>query len=162
MDFKALALIIFTVIYLYQMTLAFIHMRSARNPVPVNVADVYDPETYRKWRAYHAEKSRLGIISSTASFIVEMVLLAFNVYAAFAGLFPQADPFLQLFAVILLSSLASLVMIPFSWHGTMVIEEKYGFNKATSKTFWADQVKDFIINLLITTGIATLLMGVHH
>ena len=162
MDFKALALIVFTVIYLYQMALAVIHMRSARNPVPVNVADVYDPETYRKWRAYHAEKSRLGIISSTASFIVEMVLLAFNVYAAFAGLFPQADPVLQLFAVMLLSSLASLVMIPFSWHSTMVIEEKYGFNKATSKTFWADQVKDFVINLLINTGIAALLMGVHH
>ena len=162
MDFKALALVVFTVIYLYQMALAVIHMRSARNPVPVNVADVYDPETYRKWRAYHAEKSRLGIISSTASFIVEMVLLAFNVYAAFAGLFPQGDKFLQLFAVMLLSSLASLVMIPFSWHSTMVIEEKYGFNKATPKTFWADQIKDFVINLLINTGIAALLMGVHH
>ena len=50
MDFKALALVVLTVIYLYQMALAVIHMRSARNPVPVNVADVYDPETYRKWR----------------------------------------------------------------------------------------------------------------
>ena len=88
MDFKALALIVFTVIYLYQMTLAVIHMRSARNPVPVNVADVYDPETYRKWRAYHAEKSRLGIISSTASFIVEMVLLAFNSICRICRAFP--------------------------------------------------------------------------
>ncbi len=162
MDFKVLALVIFTVIYLYQMMLAVIHMRSARNPVPVNVADVYDPETYRKWRDYHAEKSRLGIISSTVSFIVEMILLAFNVYAAFSGLFPKSDLFLQLFSVMLLSSLASLAMIPFSWHSTMVIEEKYGFNKATPKTFWADQIKDFVINLLISTGIAALLMGVHH
>ena len=162
MDFKALVLIILFVVYLFQLTLNVIRMRSARNPVPANVADVYDPETYRNWRAYHAEKSRFEIVSSTASFVVELILLAFNVYAAFARLFPQDDMFLQLFAVILLSTLASLVLLPFSWHRTMVIEEKYGFNKATPKTFWADQVKEFVINLIISTGIAALLMGVHY
>ena len=157
---KAVVLVVFTVVYLYQMVLSVIHMRSARNPVPVNVIDVYDEETYGKWRAYHGERSRFAIVSGTASFLIDFALLAFNVYAAFAGLFPRT-PFMQMFAVMLLSALSSLLMIPFSWHSTMGIEEKYGFNKATAKTFWGDQAKEFLIGLVLMTGIGALLMAVH-
>ena len=160
MNFKAAAIAVFILIYLYNLMLTVIHMRSAGNPVPANVSDVYDPETYQKWRAYHAEKSRFSILSSTVSFIIDLLLLALNVYAAFAGLFP-GTPFMQMFAVMLLSGLSSLLMIPFSWHNTMVIEEKYGFNKSTAGTFWMDQVKEFLIGLLLMTGIGALLMWVH-
>ena len=160
MSFKTLALIAFVIIYLYNLLLSVIHMRSADNPIPRNVADVYDQETYRKWRAYHAEKSRFGIISSTVSFVIDLILLAFNVYSAFANLFPKTL-FMQMFAVILLSAISSLIMIPFSWHDTMKIEEKYGFNKSTAKTFWSDQLKEFLIGLLLMTGIGALLMWVH-
>ena len=160
MNFKAIVLIVVTVLYLYELLLEIIHMRSARNPVPENVADVYDRETYGKWRSYHAEKSRFSIITSTVTFMIDLVLLAVNAYAAFAGLFPETD-FWQMFAVLLLSSLASLLMIPFSWHETMKIEEKYGFNRSTAKTFWSDQVKEFVINLVLLTGVGALLMAVY-
>ena len=160
MNFKAAAIAVFILIYLYNLMLTVIHMRSAGNPVPANVSDVYDPETYRKWRSYHAEKSRFSILSSMVSFIIDLLLLALNVYAAFASLFP-GTPFMQMFAVMLLSGLSSLLMIPFSWHNTMVIEEKYGFNKSTAGTFWMDQVKEFLIGLLLMTGIGALLMWVH-
>ena len=160
MGFKVLVLIVVTAVYLYNLLLNGVRMRSAGNPVPVNVADVYDRETYTKWRAYHAEKSRFAIAASTASFLIELALLAFNVYAAFAKLFPETD-FMQMFAVLLLSALTDLVMIPFAWHETMGIEQKYGFNKATAATFWGDQVKSFLIGLLIMTGIGALLMSMH-
>ena len=65
MNFKAAAIAVFILIYLYNLMLTVIHMRSAGNPVPANVSDVYDPETYQKWRAYHAEKSRFSILTST-------------------------------------------------------------------------------------------------
>ena len=160
MDFKALVLIIVTVVYLYNLLLDVIRMRSAANPVPANVADVYDKETYGKWRAYHAEKSRFSIVTATVSWIADMVLLGLNVYAAFAGLFPKSD-YMQIFAVILLSALTGVIMLPLEWYNTMVIEEKYGFNKSTAKTFWADQLKSFLIGLLLMTFICFLLMWVH-
>ena len=160
MSFKMLVIIVFCLIYLYNLLLTVIHMRSADNPIPVNVSDVYDTETYRKWRSYHAEKSRFEIVTSTISFVVDLLLMALNVYAAFAGLFPNTL-FMQMFSVMLLSAVSSLLMLPFSWHNTMVIEEKYGFNKSTAKTFWSDQVKEFLIGLLLMTGIGALLMWVH-
>ena len=38
-----------------------------------------------------------------------------------------------------------------------MIEEKYGFNKSTAKTFWADQAKGFVISLGLMTGIGAVL-----
>ena len=53
MNYKALFLAIYIVVFLYQLMLRVIEYRSQNNPVPPNVIDVYDPETYRTWRAYH-------------------------------------------------------------------------------------------------------------
>ena len=160
MSFKVLVLIIISVLYLYDMLLNIIYMRSAGNRIPANVADVYDKDTYQKWRAYHAEKARFSMFSSTAGFVIDLLLYLLNAYAAFAGCFPKTD-FMQMFSVVLLSALASLLLLPFSGYSTMVIEEKYGFNKTTAGTFWADQAKSFVIELLLMTGVGALLMWVH-
>ena len=113
-----------------------------------------------KWRAYHREKGRLSILASTAGFLADLALLAFNVYALFAGLFPDT-PFWQMFAVLLLSSLTFVVSIPFEYYDTMRIEEKYGFNRTTKKTFWVDQIKNFIISLLLIVLVGVILMKSH-
>lgn len=159
-DFKVPAVIILTVVYLYGMLLNVISMRSMKNPVPANVADVYDPETYQKWRKYKGEKSRLAVISETASFVISLLLIVLNVYASFAGFFPKTL-FLQMLAVILLGAITDLLLIPFSYYNTMVIEEKYGFNRCSRKTFWLDQLKSFLIGILISVIVGGLLMWIH-
>ncbi len=160
MYLKAAALIILTLVWLYGMLLRRMQLRSADRKIPENVADVYDPETYARWRAYNREICRLGMLESTAGFLVDFLLLLTNAYAAFARLFP-GDRFWQLAAVLLLSALTGLLMLPFSYRRTMGIEEKYGFNRSTAGTFWLDQVKTFLISLVLMIGIACLLMGVH-
>ena len=89
MNYKLIVLILLAAEYLYSLLLIVFRIRSMKNPVPANVADVYDPDTYRKWRNYKGEKSRLSVISETASFIIAFLLMALDAYAAFAGLFPQ-------------------------------------------------------------------------
>ena len=110
-----------TVVWLYELFVHRLTQRSKDNPIPACVSDVYDEETYRKRLAYSAEKSRLGMLQGTASFVVELLLLILNLYAAFAGLFSK-NTWMQLFAVVLLSTLASLVSIPFQYYDTMRIE----------------------------------------
>ena len=149
MNFKTLAIIALFTVFLYNMLLKLIRYRSAENPVPPNVVDVYDRDTYKKWRAYHAEKCRLGMLESAAGFAVDVLLILLNAYALFAGLFADT-PFMQMFAVMLLSALTAVAALPFSYYDTMVIEEKYGFNRSTGKTFWLDQLKSFLIGLALT------------
>ncbi len=161
MNIKIIILAVLTLIYFYEMAIHIIGMRSVNNPIPENVADVYDPDTYRKWRQYHSEKTRLALATTTVSWVISMLLMGLNVYAAFAGLFPKESPYTQMFAVMLLASLSELPLIPFSWHNTMKIEEKYGFNRSSRKTFWADQIKSFLISLLLMTLIGALLIRIH-
>ena len=160
MDWKLLALITLTVVWLYGLLLNIISMQSVKNPIPANVSDVYDPETYRKWREYKKEKTRIAVFSETASFVISLLLIALNAYAAFAGLFPKTF-FMQMLAVVLLSAVLELLLIPFSYCNTMVIEEKYGFNRSSKKTFWLDQLKGFLIGIIIITVIGCLLMWIH-
>lgn len=160
MNLKILVLTVFTAVYLYHLFLAWFRLQSAKNPVPENVSDVYDRTAYQKWRSYHEEKARFEICTSSVSFAVDFLLLITNAYSAFAGLFPGTYV-MQMLAVMLLSAVSSLVMIPFDWHNTMVIEEKYGFNKSTSKTFWADQLKEFLIGLAVMVIIGMLLIWIH-
>ncbi len=161
MDFKLLAAVIMTAVYLYGLFLETLRLRSADNPVPDNVRDVYDAESYAKWKRYHGEKVRLKIIAGAAAFAVEMILILTDAYARFAGLFAGTD-FMQLFAVVLLSALSGLATLPAEYYDTMVIEEKYGFNRTTRGTFVSDQVKNFLIGLIVMTAVTSLLMWVHH
>ena len=160
MNMKLAAVIVMTLVFLYQLWLAMLEKRSAGNPVPANVADVYDPESYRKWKSYHEEKLRIDFINSAGSFAISLILILTNAYAAFAGLFPGGD-FMQLLAVVLLSGLADLLLLPVSWYDTMVIEEKYGFNRTDKKTFWQDTVKTLLIGFVLMTVIAALLMVIY-
>ena len=158
--YKTAALLILVLVYLYGLLLRIVDLRAGRNPIPENVGDVYDPETYARWREYHRETCRLRLVSHTLGFLPDFLLILLNAYAAFARLFPP-DLFLQMFAVFLLSAAASLVQIPAEWYGTMVIEEKYGFNRSSKKTFWLDQLKSFLLSLLLLVIIGAVLLGVH-
>lgn len=160
MTWKIIALAALTVVWLFEMLLHGVEARSVRNPIPDNVKDVYDPETYTRWRQYHGEKNRLKLLTSTVSWIISMLLMGLNAYAAFAGLFPE-NPITRMFAVLLLSALGDLLLVPFSYYDTMRIEEKYGFNRSSKKTFWLDQVKEFVIGLGLITGIGCLLLWIH-
>lgn len=143
--------------HLYRLVLRIVQQRSAGNPTPENVADVYDAETYEKWRRYSGEQSRLGIISCLASFSLELVLLVSGAYAWVASLFP-AGWFWQALAVILFSAVCETVVGVFiSYYDTMVIEEKYGFNRSTMKTFVTDQIRNLLIGLVLNTVLISAL-----
>ena len=90
MNWKVLILILTTLEHAYRLALNAVQRRSAGNPTPANVADVYDAETYQRWRRYSAEKNRLSMVSTVISWVVTMALLCLDVHAAVAAWFPPA------------------------------------------------------------------------
>ena len=158
---KLIILMLLALGTLYRLALNIVQYRSASNPIPENVADVYDAETYSKWRCYSGENCRLQILSTILSFLVSLGLLLFNVYAAFASMF-GSGVFLQLLAVVLLDCLVGTVIsVGISYYQTMVIEEKYGFNRSSAKTFVADQIRKLILEILLSVFLAWLLSVLH-
>ena len=122
MNYRILFILFLVLGSAYDLVLKIVQYRSANNPTPENLADVYDAETYQKWKRYSAEKCRLSIIKTVCAFACNLVLLCTNAFAAFAALFPAATMG-QLSAVVLLSTLVDLVFdVIFSYIDTMVIE----------------------------------------
>jgi len=145
----------------YRLALNIVQYRSAGNPIPQNVADVYDAETYATWRRYSAKHNRLNILSTAVTFLVSALLLCTNAYAAFASLFME-DTFPQLCAVVILETLVDAVVSPiFGYYGTMVIEQKYGFNRSSLKTFIFDQIRNLLLEFGMSLLLAWLLALLH-
>lgn len=158
---KLIVLLLLALGAAYRLALNIVQYRSAGNPIPENVADVYDGETYAKWRRYSGENCRLEILSTVLSFAVSLVLLWADVYAAFASLF-GGGAFLQLLAVILLETLVdALLGVATGYYSTMVIEEKYGFNRSSMKTFVTDQIRNLLIGFVLNLGLAGVLLWLH-
>ena len=161
MNWKWLILALVTVQHIYQLALHIVQNRSANNPTPANVADVYDSETYEKWKRYSAEKGRLGVVSTVVSWAMMMVLLSTDVYAAVAAWFPSGV-FMQLLAVLLLHAVVEAVVnAGLNYVSTMIIEEKYGFNRSTMKTFVTDQLRNLLLELVLSVGLMWILSGLH-
>ena len=160
MNYKVIALIILAATFVYKLFMEYLDVRSVKNPLPKNVSDIYDAEKYKTWRSYKGEKSKNEIISLITGFIIEFIVMALNVYACFSDLFPDGL-FWGMFAVLLLNNLLEIFQIPIAYYDDMGIEAKYGFNRKTKKTFWTDQIKSFIINLIILTIIGAILIFFH-
>ena len=141
--------------------LEVLDQRSLKNALPKCVADVYNEAEYKKWRAYKVENKRLSVISNIVSYALSLLFLLFDFYAKFAGLFP-ANIYMQLFSIILLTALVSTIAeLPFSIYDTFVIEEKYGFNRTTKKTFILDEIKGLIFSLILESVLVCAFAAIH-
>ena len=161
MNYRLTVIILFVIIGVYQLVLNVVRYFSANNPTPKNLSDVYDAETYTRWKQYSAENTKLSILSGLVSCVVTILLLVTNLYSLFASIFPKND-FMQLFAVVLLEVIVSTaVSCIFSYISTMKIEEKYGFNRSSMKTFVFDKIRGLIIELLISVGLTSILWGLY-
>ena len=114
---------------LYSLLLDAVRYKSSNNPTPQSVADVYDSETYLKWKRYSAEHCKLSIVFTLINCAVTLILLLTNAFAFFASLFPN-NYFGQIVSVIILINIVDLILsVPKEYVSNMVIEQKYGFNK---------------------------------
>lgn len=160
MTFKIIFIICALLGGAYSIILNVVKHRSANNPTPENLSDVYDAETYAKWKAYSAEHSRLDIISSSVSCAITLALLISNAYAAVANIFPNFV--WQLFSVVILEVVVGAVVeTVIGYIKTMKIEQKYGFNRSSAKTFVFDSIRSILLNAFLSFGIAGVIYGAH-
>jgi STE24 endopeptidase len=118
-----------------------LNVRALRAEAPSDFDGLYDAERYRRAQAYTRERTRFGWIASSMRLVI---LLAFWVGGGFGAVdrwtralgWPEVPTGLAFIATLGIAQ--TLLRLPFSWYGTFVIEEKYGFNRTTPGTFWKD------------------------
>lgn len=126
---------------------------------PENVRDVYDKEEYKKWLSYEKEGGRVDLISDIVDSAFVLIILIFNIHSLVFSLFAGFSIYLQyLFTLAVFTVISMIVSVPFDHYDTFVIEEKYGMNKTTKKTFVLDVIKEAVLSLIVSYGLLMLIM----
>lgn len=156
MDMKILVIAIAIFAALWSFFLKVLNYSNRNAPLPTNVKDVFDPEEYKKSKAYGAESMRFGMFSGLVSSAVMVIILILNVHSRlFYFIADYTDNFyLQvyfMFAAIWFITMpvdAALDAID-----TFKVEAKYGFNKTRPITFIADIFKNGLLQGMMLLGL---------
>lgn len=148
---EAILTLIVTIVcfsYVLDRVLELLNLSRMKPELPDHLRAYYDEEKYRRSQQYLREKSRFGLLGSTLSFVATLVVLltgGLGLLDAWLRAFLD-HPFLLALAFFGILGLASdLLGIPFSLYHTFVIEEKFGFNTTTLKTWLLDKVKGWLL-----------------
>jgi STE24 endopeptidase len=146
-----------------QMALEWInqkYVQARANAVPTAFAGAITPENYAKSVAYTLAKSRFEMVQLTWSAAVLAAALFTGILPLFYRQFHEAGTSVWsgaafLLAVMLLLSLADL---PFDWHSQFHLEERFGFNTTTAKTWWMDRLKGVILAVVLGYPLVALIL----
>ena len=132
--------------------------------LPDEVKGIYDAEKYARQQAYQRENHRFGLLTSGLNFILVLAMLVFFGFAFVDRMAASVTSHpvwwaLIFFGILMLA--AEIINLPFGIYDTFVIEEKYGFNKTTIKTFIADKLKGWLLTALIGGGLLALVIWIY-
>ena len=145
--------------------LDYLDAKSWDSPLPDVVKGLYDDEKYEKAKRYDQEKSKIGLISGLISFVLILVMLFFDGFAkldTWGRTLTDNYIFTTLIFFAVLGLASYIIGLPFSLYNTFVIEEKYGFNKMTKKTFITDTIKSLLLAVLVGGGLLALITFLFH
>ena len=123
-----------------------------KDPIPPELSDVYEEEDYLKSQNYKKANDRFSSIASSISLVVTLFFFYLDGFAfvdEWARTFSDNTIIIALlfFGSIMFTS--DLLSTPFNYYHTFIIEEKFGFNKTTLKTFLVDKIKGWLISAIL-------------
>ena len=145
-------LVIVTISFIFDQLLDYINLRSQRTDIPDEITAFYDRDKYLKSLAYHKAQAHFSFLTSTFSFLLSGSMLAFGGFGwldKMLRLYVQNEIVLALAFFGVTMIISDMLTIPFQCYSTFVIEEKYGFNKTTVRTFILDKLKGYLLAALI-------------
>ena len=159
--FKIIALALLSVLFLFQLFVDIKSYLARKRPIPEEVKDVYDEETYLKWKAYSADKLKAKIIFSIITFVISFAFIAFDLYALIAKSIENS--YLAAMAVlgVEVGVTAILNIFIFDYVTKMKIEGKYGFNKSSMGTFIGDCIKKTLLIAVLMIGLTCLFIAIY-
>ena len=146
--------------FLFDTFIDALNAKHYNDAIPFELEGVYNKNEYLKSQAYKKENYRFSLLISVFSILTTLLFFIFDGFAfvdAIAKGFSSNTIIITLifFGIILFGS--DLISLPFSYYKTFVIEEKFGFNKTTKKTFVLDKLKGWLMMAIIGGGILALI-----
>jgi len=155
--------VILVLSYVLELVSDNLNLKALNPNLPDEMSDIYDAEKYKKSQLYIKDKTKLGFISDTLMFILTILMILLDGFAYVNDIVCRwfENPIWQALSFFAIISVAvSLIGLPFNYYYTFVIEQKYGFNKTTKRTYWLDKVKGLILSIVLGGGLGYLLLWI--
>ena len=128
--------------------------------LPNDVSEVYEINEYQKSQSYKRTNYNFSKITSLFSLITTLLFFFFNGFSIvdeIARGFSNNIIIITLFFFGIIIVGSDIISIPFSLYKTFVIEEKFGFNKASKKIFFLDKIKGLLMTIILGGSILSII-----
>ena len=147
--------------FIVDKTLDWLNSKHFNDQLPKDLQDVYDETEYKKSQAYKKANQQFSNYTSTFSLVLTLAFLFFDGFEFvdnIARSYSSNSIIIALifFGIIMLGS--DILSTPFAYYKNFVIEEKFGFNKMTLKTFILDKIKGWLMLAIIGGGLLALII----
>ena len=141
--------------------LDYLNAKFFNKKIPENLNDIYDKEKYQKSQDYKKTLYKFGKVSKFYSFTILLLFFFFDGFLYVDNLarsFFESELLISLgfFGIIFFGS--DILNLPFSLYNIFVIEEKFGFNKTTLKTYFFDKIKSWFITILFGGSVLSFII----
>jgi len=160
-----IAIIILSAIFadlILHITADVLNLKMLSDHLPEQFQGWYDEKEYRKSQAYLRVNTRFEWFSQVVNLFVFLGIW-------FGKGFPFVDDWVRtcstspiltgLLYIGLLSLLKLIIGLPFSIYSTFVIEERFGFNKTSVRTFISDMIKQIILGICIGSVLMSCILA---
>jgi STE24 endopeptidase len=144
--------------------LSYLNSTCWSDKLPVELEGIYNQEKYSLSQQYEKSKQRFSTILSTLTLLAMLFMLIAGGFAwidAFVRQFTQQPILMAIFFFGILGIISSLLSLPFEVYHVFVLEEKFGFNRTTVRTFILDKLKGLIISIIIGGGLISLIVLIY-
>lgn len=146
--------------FLFDTIIDAVNAKHFNDKIPTELEGIYNEEEYMKSQAYKKENYKFSMFISSLSIVATVLFFFIDGFAMVDEIAKGISSNTILttiifFGIIMFAS--DILSLPFSYYKTFVIEEKFGFNKTTKKTFVLDKLKGWLMLALIGGGILALI-----
>jgi len=138
--------------FLLDRLLAGLNAKAWCQSLPSEISDIYSSEKFENHKQYRQTNYRFDWWHDSFGFILILFILIYRGFAIADSIvisFSEKPIVQGLLFFGLIGFLSLVIQIPFNWYHTFVVEEKYGFNKTSQKTFFVDILKSVLLGVLI-------------
>ena len=144
--------------------LIYRNIKAANGKIPTELEGLYDSEKYEKQQSYFKKNNKFNLLTSTITIGLMLVLLATQAFGSLYNYCLTITPNTILCTLIffgILMGAHKLIMLPFDIYDTFVIEQRFGFNKTTPKTFIGDFIKSTLITFILSGVLLSVITWIY-
>lgn len=135
------------------------------NGLPERLRSIITQDEYQKSINYYKQHESLSQWQEGLSFVIILLVL---IYGGFGKLNSELSNITNHFIMLpllffgVIGLLSGLISTPFDLYSTFVIEERFGFNKTTLRTYFMDKLKSIVLSVIIGGGLLSLIIAIFH